>query len=180
MAYVLVDQDGVLAEWSGLFAQRIVEHFPDYIFPFLSSNDTWDMDSGLDEIGRGYVEQIKNLPGFYADLQPIAGAAEALREMVAEGHTVHICTSPWPTNPTCASDKLDWLEKYIGAGWAHRAVITSDKTLCRGDYLIDDRPDIVGAYTPEWEHIVFDAPYNQTVTDRRRMMDWSQWRNFIH
>jgi len=173
--------DGVMAHWSKRFEEKIVELYPHIHFPFVEDNASWDMTAGLDEEGLAAVNFVMELPGFYAELEPIEGMADALRDMVAEGHVVHICTSPYVTNPTCASDKLDWLEKHVGPGWAHRAVITSDKTLVRGDILIDDRPEIVGTYSPLWRHVVFHAPYNRHISDHRdRLTEWANWRDVVY
>ena len=98
--------------------------------------------------------------------------------MVAAGPSVNICTTPWLPNPTCAQDKLDWLNKHLGAGWSSRAVITTDKTRIRGDIIIDDKPEIHGEFEPEWEHVLFDQPYNVTV-EKRRICDWSEWAEII-
>lgn len=178
--HILVDMDGVLADWSGLFERRLVENYPHLDFPFLRENTTWDMGRGVDDEGRLAIDATKALSGFYMDLEPIPGGKEALEAMVAAGHDVSICTSPWVPNETCASDKLNWLEKNIGKGWGDKAIITGDKTAVMGDFLIDDRPDIRGLYAPVWEHIVFDAPYNRNVTDRRRMTNWSEWKDLIN
>lgn len=32
---------------------------------------------------------------------------------------------------------------------------------------------------PEWQHIVFDAPYNREVKDKQRISVWSEWRDVI-
>lgn len=178
--HILVDMDGVLCDWSSLFATRLTENYPHLDFPFLRENLTWDMGRGVDDEGRVAINETKALPGFYWDLEPIAGGAEALNAMLDSGYEVSICTSPWVPNPTCASDKLNWLEHHIGKGWGDRAIIAGDKTTVRGDFLIDDRPEIVGKYDPLWEHIIFDAPYNKNITDRRRMAEWSQWEDFIN
>ncbi len=37
--------------------------------------------------------------------------------------------------------------------------ITSDKTLVTGDILIDDKMDIKGKRSAEWEHVIFGRPY---------------------
>lgn len=176
----LIDQDGVLADWNAKFEQRIVEFAPHIDFPFLKDNANWDMSVGLDAEGRAAIETVMSMPGFYADIDPFPGVSQALNEMGAAGHTVFICTSPYISNPTCASDKLAWLDQHIGRGWAKRAIITSDKTIVHGDILIDDRPDITGDVTPSWEHVIFTAPYNRQVKDaRRRLNTLANWKDLL-
>ncbi len=117
-------------------------------------------------------------PGFYARLQPIPGAKKALREIRDAGHDVWIVTSPWVSNPTCASDKLYWVAKKYGSHWASRVILTKDTTLVDGDYLINDKPEIKGSREPSWEHVLFDQPYNRDVP-KRRISNWGMWRSIL-
>jgi len=52
-----------------------------------------------------------------------------------------------------------------GPSWVDRIVLAKDKTLVRGDVLIDDKPEVTGSLCPSWEHLVFEAPYNVTAAD---------------
>jgi 5'-nucleotidase len=117
-------------------------------------------------------------PGFYAELEPVEGAAAALHEMVEAGYDVAICTSPWLSNPTCVQDKLDWAELHIGAGWADKTIITKDKTRVRGHILIDDKPTVTGAVAPEWRHVFFTQAYNAALQGPR-ISTWAEWRGVV-
>lgn len=172
--HILVDMDGVIANWGKQWDHVLNTFWPDSWAPRSHQQATFDLNAGLDAYDRDVVAMVMNHHHFYRDIEPIPGAIDALHRMVADGHTVNICTSPWLTNETCVADKLQWLDTHVGAGWAERAVVTKDKTLVRGDILIDDKPEIRGAYEPEWEHILFDQPYNQGI-DRQRITDWSVW-----
>lgn len=173
----LFDQDGVIAEWQSNFDGHYRTLFPHINAPFLTNNNNWHMTQGLDDEGVEAVKHVMELPGFYRDLEPAPGAAEVLNAILDQGDEVFICTTPYITNPTCASDKIDWVEKHIGAGWGKRMIITSDKTAVRGDILIDDKPEITGAFIPTWEHVLFSQPYNLTVDDGRRRIDsLYQWK----
>ena len=46
--------------------------------------------------------------------------------------------SPWE-NPTALNDKLDWVKKYLGKYAYKRLILTHNKLLNHGHYLIDDR-----------------------------------------
>lgn len=178
---VLIDMDGVLCDWNASFGQRILARAPHLNFPFLKDNASWDLHAGLTPEASDVVREVMAESGFYADLTPIEGAREALIEMKEAGHTIFMVTSPFSANPTCASDKITWLNKYIGPGWGRCAVITDDKTIVRGDILIDDKPEIIGAMDPTWEHVLFHAPYNRDINDgRRRLTDWKDWREIIN
>jgi 5'-nucleotidase len=57
-------------------------------------------------------------------------------------------------------------------------IIIRDKTLVKGDFLIDDKPEVKGNQQPEWEYILYSQPYNQGGTSRRRMT-WDNWEEVI-
>ena len=177
---LLVDLDGVLADWDSNFDKHIIEnwsHLPE--MPLTPVRRSFNFYDGVSPDVADGISAIMNHPGFYAELQPIPGGKQALHAMLEEGHDVHICTAPWLTNPTCASDKLAWVEEHIGEGWAKRTVITKDKTLVRGDILIDDKTVITGSMVPEWEHVYFDRPYNEHIKEKKRLFQWKDWRHVL-
>jgi 5'-nucleotidase len=109
---------------------------------------------------------------------PVPGAKEALEEMQARGFEVFICSSPLDTYNNCVLEKYEWIEKVLGPTWVKQIILTKDKTIIKGDFLIDDKPLITGVQDPpEWEHIVFDRPYNRGAN--RRRITWNNWREVI-
>ena len=44
-------------------------------------------------------------------------------------------------------------------------ILTKDKTLVRGEVLIEDKPNIIGGVSPVWKHIFYDALYNRNIND---------------
>ncbi|KZE41369.1 5' nucleotidase, NT5C type [Microbacterium sp. T32] len=164
---VLVDMDGVLADWFGGMADAYQE----------AGGDIADFDLNRWDLGTtGAVRQLQRsvqaTPGFYAGLAPIDGAIEGLYLLRDLGATVKLCSTPDATNPTCASDKVDWVANHVGTAWVKDLILTHDKTLVRGAVLIDDKPEVTGAVVPEWEHIIFDQPYNRHVTGKRILTGW--------
>lgn len=175
---ILIDQDSVLAQWDDLFYTDFIAKHPE--LPMLHPTERTVFNMMLPEHAEYHdkILGVMDRPGFYAELEPIPGAADAIAEMVELGFDVAICTSPWLTNPTCVQDKLDWVERHIGTGWASRTIITKDKTRVLGDILIDDKPDITGAVAPVWRHVFFTQPYN-AMRPGPRIDDWSQWRSVV-
>ena len=104
---------------------------------------------------------------------------EALTEMESLGHKVFICTSPLGAYQNCVAEKFEWIDKHIGKGWIKKIIITGDKTIVTGDYLIDDRPEIEGVEsTPAWKHILYDQPYNHNVNKRR--LTWTNYKEILN
>jgi len=180
--HILVDMDDTVADWSANFDSYLDDEW----YKALSANIKrkpdrvgFNLHGGCTPEESGIINDIMDIPGFYSELEPIDGAIEALNEMLADGHTVTLVSSPWNTNPTCASDKITWAEEVIGKGWGDRVVITKDKTAVRGDILIDDKPDIKGDYDPQWTQILFNQPYNRYKTGLTRLFRWKEWASIV-
>jgi 5'-nucleotidase len=172
--------DGVIADWGRAFNESM-DLFGEQAagIPRHEQQTTFDLHAGRTGRERAIIAAVMDEEGFYARLVPIPGAEQALKAMVKAGHDVRIVTSPWISNPTCASDKFNWVAKHYGSHWAARVILTADKTLVVGDFLIDDKPVIRGVAVPQWEHIIFEQPYNLEVRDRRRLVDWSEWEQVL-
>lgn len=173
---ILVDMDGVIAAWGEAYGQSL-DKYGDAAaaIPRHADQRSFNLNEGRTEVEQRIIAAVMVEPGFYERIQPIVGAKGALKGMLKAGHDVRIVTSPWVSNPTCASDKLNWVVKHYGSHWGPRVIITADKTLVRGDILIDDKSAITGELEPEWEHVLFDQPYNRDVIDKARMVDWDEW-----
>lgn len=172
---VLVDMDGVIADFVGGFWPKFGAAHPGAPLRSEVVEDQFHIEDQMDEVWRLPSREIAAAPGFFTDLLPIAGATQALNGMLELGWEVFICTTPLRANRTCASDKVAWLEEHIGAGWGRRTILTHDKGLVRGDVLIDDKPAISSLVTPTWDHVVFDATYNQASTAPARLTGWTNW-----
>lgn len=164
---ILVDMDGVLADWYQGMTEGYSELGGD-----ASVFDLTRWDLGLVDTDKRRMRSVQATPGFYAGLQPIDGGVDALYRLREMGATVKICSTPDATNPTCASDKVDWIANHLGTSWVKDLILTHDKTMVRGAILIDDKPEITGCLEPEWEHVLFNQPYNSHVTGKRILNGW--------
>lgn len=183
-ARILVDLDGVLARWAertsaGFNAHPLVkENGWELDFAALPSFDCRSHVKALHGLAAAHVlEEVLAADGFYADLGVAAGAVDAVRRM-RERFEVSICTAPMLANRTCASDKFTWVARHFGDALARRVIITKDKTLVRGDVLIDDKPDITGEETSDWTQVLFDQPWNQAV-ELPRILAWDDWESVV-
>jgi 5'-nucleotidase len=173
---ILVDLDDTIADWSGRF-DRGLDARPDTEGIRRSCEQTgFSLFDGHTPAQKRIIREVLSEPGFYSELEPIPGALEAIYQMDEEGYEIFIVTSPWVSNPTCASDKLRWIERYLGTSWSGRTIITSDKTVVRGDVLFDDKGHITGADEPTWEQVLITQPHNRALEGRVRLSDWTLWR----
>lgn len=181
MTRILIDLDDTIADWSGRFDKGLDGRFGSDGIRRSTDQTGFDLFEGHSSEQKRIIREVMSEPSFYAELEPIPGAIEAIKEMVAEGHDVFIVTSPWVSNPTCASDKLAWVEKNLGTNWGRRTIITADKTVIRGDVLFDDKGNITGADDPNWVQVLIDQPHNRgQQLGRIRQLSWSSWQTSIN
>ena len=126
------DMDGVLADFNQALEERIT---PDLCLKY---------GSNVDEI-----------PGIFDDLKPIPGAIFAFEELSQKYDCYILSTAPWG-NPEAWMHKRLWVEKYLGEMGYTRLILTHNKHLNRGEFLIDDRK-ANGAAQFEGEHIHFGS-----------------------
>jgi 5'-nucleotidase len=104
-----------------------------------------DMDGVLCDFMKSYNElyhpEFNIYPqsnwGFFTNLSPIINGVEILKELMVD-YDVWILTRPSYKNPLCYTEKRIWIEKYFGLEFCEKLIICSDKSLLKGDYLIDD------------------------------------------
>ena len=176
---ILVDQDGPLADFEKAFLELWRTQFPNE--PFVSF-DQRRAPRILDDYPkhlRDKVESIFFAPGFHFNLPPVIGSVNALKTLVELGHDVRICTSPLSYYENCVLEKYQWVEKHLRREFTKRIVLSKDKTIIRGRFLIDDEPSVKGVSVAEWEHIIFDCPYNQNVTGKKRLTQWANWKEVL-
>ena len=116
-----------------------------------------DFQSGIDSLSdeeRGaYKDNIDNVPGIFSKIQPLNGAIDGYKKLTEHFDVYILSTAPW-NNPSAWSDKLLWVQKHLGDIAYKRLILSSNKNLNAGDYLIDDRT-ANGASDFKGEHIHF-------------------------
>ncbi|WP_440999505.1 5' nucleotidase, NT5C type [Fodinibius sp. SL11] len=122
-----------------------------------------DMDNVLVDFERGvgqlsketyreYEDDLDEVPGFFRDLPPIEGALEAFHKLSEHYDLYILSTAPW-RNPSAWIDKLLWVKKHLPDAAHKRLILSHNKHLNRGDYLIDDRTaNGAGEFTGEHIH----------------------------
>lgn len=182
---VLIDMDGVLADFEGGFLQKYKSTYPGEPFIELADRRGFWVSTQYGEIQPDLCEKsisIWESKNFFIELDPLPGAVEAVKEMANMKNTdVFICTSPIKKYDHCPFEKYAWVEKHLGKEFLELMVLARDKTLISGSLLIDDKPDISGVEpNPTWEHILFSACHNmhlQLRAPQRRLHSWADdWK----
>ena len=101
-----------------------------------------DFPSGIalldDETRHLYEGKLDEVPDIFSLMTPMNGAIEGFTTLAAKYDTYILSTAPWE-NPSAWSDKLIWVKKYLGQVAHKRLILSHNKNLNQGDYLIDDR-----------------------------------------
>lgn len=175
---ILLDQDGVLADFEHAFIDAWRRRHPDIAPVAFEDRRSFHILEDYPPALRPLAEAIYTEPGFIRNLPPVPGALEAVGELLALGMEVRFCSSPLRQYDNCVLEKYQWIAHHFGRAATERLILTRDKTLVQGDLLIDDRPRIDGAARPRWQHVIYDAPYNRQETGRLRL-SWQNWRNVL-
>lgn len=109
---------------------------------------------------HGEGKNLDEIEGVFALMDPMPGAIEAVMALAESFDTYILSSSPW-LNPSAWSDKLNWIHRHFGhspeSPLYKRVILSHNKHLNSGDFLIDDRPNNGAAeFGGEWVH--FGSP----------------------
>jgi 5'-nucleotidase len=169
--------DGVLADFDAGFERAWKVTHPDA--PQLDQKNRHHLriiDEFLVEF-HDDIERTFAANGFYRNLPLVEGADNILSQLTEANYDVWICTRPLTQYRHCVLEKYEWIDAHYGQEWTKRIIITRDKTLLRGDLLVDDMP-LAGSLVPMWKQVLFDTPYNEHIQGLPRM-NWNNWRSVL-
>ena len=101
-----------------------------------------DFQTGIDKITEEerikYKDDLDEVPGIFSLMEPYEGALEGYRWLCKNFDTYILSTAPWE-NPSAWTDKLLWVKKHLPKEAYKRLILSHNKHLAMGDFLIDDR-----------------------------------------
>jgi 5'(3')-deoxyribonucleotidase len=107
-----------------------------------------DMDDVICDYQASYQQKRLSEPeikypqsqcDFYRKLAPIPKAIESVNYLNQQAlFDVYILTAPSVRNPLCYTEKRLWIEDHLGLDMVNKLIISPNKGLNKGDYLIDD------------------------------------------
>lgn len=166
---ILCDVDEVIADLLGEWVRCYNEAYDDDLS--LDSLTSWDMSEHVKtECGKDIYAFLAD-KWIYTRVSPIYGAMQGVRELRRLGRVVFVTSS----NPATMHGKVRWLEHYgfLSDDPRHSdLIIAHDKSLIRGDVLIDDGPHNVKAFPGDT--ILVDRPYNRDLTHPYRATSWEE------
>lgn len=125
------------------------------------------------EAARAIVDHTR----WFMDLEPTAGAQEGL-ERLSEQAEVFVCSKPLEANRWCRDDKAAWLKKHFGKHWVSRLILAPDKSMVRGDILLDDAPKARWLSRAEWRPVIFPTAWNgvgSKFSSKTGLDDFQRW-----
>lgn len=177
---VLIDCDGPLSDFVGLFIQK--------------AKEIYDVDIDKNQITTFNIEDctpitkeqflhICGQKGFCYSIKPVDGAINAVNELKNIGCEVFCVTAPMLSDYWVV-ERIAWLKEYFGIDISHQ-VHTSAKYLICGDYFIDDNVGNVNLWTKhnDGKAFLWNAPYNFACDNFDgnvlRVNDWKTIINII-
>lgn len=174
---ILIDLDGPIADFETGFLNEWKRKFPGCFFAPTEKRRSFYIKEDYPEELREKVDEIYHNKNFILNLPIAPNSLEAIKEMVSRGLDVRICSSPLSNYKNCVGEKYQWVENNLGFDFTKKIILTKDKTLIKGDYLIDDNPTIDGITKPEWEHLLYDCPQNKQFDGKR--INWLNWKDIL-
>jgi len=176
MKLVLMDMDEVIFWTQDGFVKMLKEKYPEIEpVPYEQTTEFY-MENLYPENQREAIKNIWYEKGLFRNFSLMPGALEALTE-ISKKNEVFICSSP-AMSPYCIQEKYDSIGEKLGEKWQKKLITTKDKTIIEGDILIDDKPEIIGFRKPSWEQIVYNHPWNQHISGKRRI-NWQNYREVL-
>jgi 5'(3')-deoxyribonucleotidase len=158
--------DEVIADALGEHLLRYNRDFSENLTPAdLEGRWLWDF---VPAERQGALEAYMLSGDFFAVLQVMPHAQRVL-ERLQSRFDVYIATAAMEV-PSSFTAKFHWLRRHFPFIPPSHTVFCGNKSILRGDFLIDDNPRQLRLF--RGEGILFSSPANANVTGFRRVRDW--------
>ena len=156
---ILMDMDGPLAAFDLHFWNRCTEE--GYLFDIDNHSDQkhrWFTDHIPDPRHQAHARRMIDTTRWFRDIPVTEGAQEGMKELASKAE-VFICTKPLDADEYCLLDKRQWIGKYFPK-FIDRLITAPDKSVIKGDILVDDAPKPKWYARAEWAPVIFSTPSN--------------------
>lgn len=164
---VCFDLDGVVADLVSKWLAHYNRDWADNLTP--ADITAWEWDRFVKpECGKRIYHYLSR-PGFFADLAPLPGAIDGLRQLHERAEIVVLSASP----QNALRDKWRWVEKHVPFLKRRNIILTYRKDLVRADVHIDDAPKNLTRFAGI--RALFDYPYNRDFHAAWRVDGWQEF-----
>jgi 5'(3')-deoxyribonucleotidase len=156
---VLCDADDVIECLLETWVQSVNEKYGTHVY--WNNVTSWDMTKAFPTLTREQVYSPIYDNGFWDRITPMPGATEFVNNIIRDGHELYIVTA---TNyQTCGAKIKKLLEMFPMLKWEN-FIITSNKQIVNGDFLLDDAPhNLIGG---SYQKVLFDRPHNHNFNEK--------------
>lgn len=140
---LLIDMDDVLCDFVGSYEAARAGN-PDMLFPQAEY-------------------------GFFRKLPEVQGAVDAVHELSRQ-FNLYFLSAPSVHNPMSYTEKRVWIEEHLGFEFCERLILSCNKGLLKGDFLVDDRTNGHGQDNFEGELVEFGSA---------RFPDWETVKKYL-
>lgn len=163
---ICVDMDEVIADALGEHLLRYNRDFSERLTPAdLEGRWLWDF---VPAERQQTLFDYMTSEDFFAVLRVMPHAQRVLERLQSE-YEIYIATAAMEV-PSSFNAKFEWLKQHFPFIPPSHIVFCGNKSILRGDYLIDDNPRQLRLF--HGEGILFSSPANARVTGFRRVRDW--------
>jgi 5'(3')-deoxyribonucleotidase len=158
--------DEVIADALGEHLLRYNRQFSERL-TLADLNGRWIWDLVPPERQQAIAEYVTS-EDFFAVLRVMPHAQRVLARLQRH-YEIYIATAAMEV-PSSFNAKFHWLKQHFPFIPPSHIVFCGNKSILRGDYLIDDNPRQLRLF--QGEGILFNSPANINVTGFRRVHDW--------
>lgn len=163
---VLVDVDSTIADLMPEWLRLYNNDYSDRLSPDMIKD--WEMTKfvHLDCGTKIYSYLLRD--DLYDGVKQVVGALDGCNYIESLGHRVVFVSSGVYSYP-----KFRWMERHgFNTGkWGSNYIVCHDKSLIKGDLLIDDGIHNIEAFGV-WNSLLFDQPWNRTFVAPFRVSSW--------
>ena len=150
---ILVDMDDVLERLVDAWCEALNQRHGTSVRS--EDIDDWDIAKFFPKLSREEVFAPLSDADFWSTVQPMENAQDVLHCLKNEGHTIKIVTA---AAPSTVFPKMEWLFKNYPYLRGKDIVITGDKSVVKGDIMIDDGIHNLDSTT--CYKVLFTRPHN--------------------
>ena len=171
---ILVDMDDTIEQLLSALVKRANERF--HRSAAMDDITGWSIVCAYPGIEKRQILDLMYEPGFWDTVDPVPGAAAALKYLMDKGHQVYIVTATEFQHVREKMEKV--LFRFFPFLSPDQVIITGCKQMIRGDVLIDD--GIHNLEGGEYRKILFTAPYNRDYdAESNGMIRVHNWKEII-
>lgn len=168
---ICIDIDHVLGDLIGSWVDKYNKIYNDNFK--VEDATEWDWHKLVKpEVGKKIYSLLT--PDLFENLEVIEGSQEAVRKLT-ERFDVYLVTAA--SNAIIIPSKANWIKKNFPFIDKSRIVYAIDKSICNGQYLIDDKPENLETF--RGEKLLFDACHNKKEDRFIRMNNWKEIEKYF-